>query len=62
MDDGLIAGSNQEEIQMFIQKLKQEFKITVGPPEFSRNSYFTSKGWINISDSTNILREDFKQV
>lgn len=33
VDDGLIAGSNQEEIQVFIRELKQEFKITVGPPE-----------------------------
>jgi len=47
MDDRLIVGSNQEEIQMFIRELKirvQNYWWTTG--EFPRNPYFTTKGSI----------------
>lgn len=60
VDDGLIAGSNQEEIQMFIRELKQEFKITVGPPEsFLGIHILRQKDGSIFLTQQNLLRENF---
>lgn len=55
VDDGLVVGNNEEEVQRFLEKLKTEFKITIG----SLNNFLGMKIECQDDGSITVSQENY---